>query len=77
MQSNNILLPLYVTKDEEQYQLFLEYRTNIDNVFKWVVSYVGTHGILYRKLDDDLDVIHTDFLKFCNDNNVKIKLIEK
>ena len=67
---NNISFPLYAKKDDEIYQLYLEYRTNKDKIFKWFVTYVGLHGILYRNENDRVSPMLTDFLQFCKDNNI-------
>lgn len=67
---NNISFPLYVKKGEENYQLYLEYRTNKDNVFKWIVSYVGLHGILYHEENDQVSPMLTHFLQFCKENEI-------
>lgn len=75
---NNISFPLYVKKGEENYQLYLEYRTNKDNVFKWIVSYVGLHGILYHEENDQVSPMLTQFLQFCKENEILCdgKLVE-
>lgn len=66
--------PHFVYKENKQYQLDLSYRKTINSNgnFVWTVVYVGDDGILYREENINTDILYTNFIKYCNNNNIII-----
>lgn len=63
--------PHFVYKDNKQYRLDLSYRKSIkDEIFVWILTYVGDDGILYIESNTDTTTLLKDFEKFCSTNKI-------
>lgn len=63
--------PHFVYKDNKQYRLDLSYRKSIkDEIFVWILTYVGDDGILYIESNTDTTTLLKDFEKFCATNKI-------
>lgn len=60
----NLVFPQYI-KDETgaTYQLYLEYRTNRENMFVWLITYLNMNKIYYRDEQVSIKVLYNNFIK--------------